>query len=169
MVMDKNPIENQDYLTDRLASWKIAEYLKHQRTKRWYVISFFLLAILIVYAVYTANFLFAVILIFIAIIQYFNDRSEPLQLDFSITPEGIMIDDKLYAYREIDNFYIIYEPPAVKNLYFIFKNILRPRLAIPLDDQDPVKIRELLRNYLEEDLEKEYEPLTDKLGRFLKL
>lgn len=153
---------------DILAQWSIPEYEKFDRKKSWYVAAGIIFIGLVSYAVFTANFLFAVILIFLAIILYLYEKGEPLLITFIITPDGIIIGNKLYSYKEIDNFYIIYEPPAVKQLYFIFKSLLKPRLSIPLQDENPVNIRKILRMYLDEDLEKEYEPLTEKIGRFFK-
>ena len=56
-----------------------------------------------------------------------------------------------------------------KNLYLEFKNSLRPRLTIPLEDINPVNARKILKNYLDEDLEKDTEPTSEALGRKLRL
>jgi hypothetical protein len=49
------------------------------------------------------------------------------------------------------------------------KSVIQPRLAIPLDDIDPNKVRGILSEYLVEDLEEKNEPFADYLGRALKL
>jgi len=151
-----------------LASWDIPEIDKYERKKSWYLIAFLIFLSLLIYAILTANFLFAVIIIFITMILYLQEKHETIIITFAITPDGLIIGDKFFAFKEMKNFYIIYEPPEVKKLYIIFKNFLKPRLGISLFDQNPVKIRGILTQYLDEDLEKEYEPVTDKIGRIFK-
>ena len=46
------------------------------------------------------------------------------------------------------SFFIIYQPPEVKSLYFEFKALTKPRLVIPLKDQNPVEIRKTLLEHL---------------------
>lgn len=154
---------------DILLGWQFSEFEKHQRNKLWYIIAGIILIALVIYAVFAANFLFAVILIIISAIIYLQEKRGPDNLLFAITPDGLFIGDKIHPYKSIKNFYLIYEPPEVKNLFIDFNSALKPRLTIPLLDQDPVTVRELLLEYLDEDIEKEYEPLSEIIGRFLKL
>jgi len=62
-----------------------------------------------------------------------------------------------------------YEPDEAKTLFFEFKNRVRPRLSIPLENKNPLKIRAILLKYLPEDVERENEPLSEQLSRLLKL
>ena len=150
-------------------AWEFPEYTKHHRTMWWYLGIGALGGILIIFSLLTKNYLFALIILMTAIIIFLYEAKDPLQVTFSITEDGIGIGNDFFAWKEIRNFWIIYEPPEVKNLYLDFKNVYRPRLAIPLDEQNPLKIREKLLEFIDEDLEKESEPLSDTLGRKLKL
>jgi hypothetical protein len=76
---------------------------------------------------------------------------------------------KFYGYSELQNFWIIYNPPMVKTLYFLTHDVLKHRLQFALFDNDPRPIRDFLSKYLKEDLEQEDEPLSDKMGKALKL
>ena len=62
----------------------------------------------------------------------------------------------------------MYEPP-VKLLYIKPQTFFLPSISFPLEDQDPVDIRAFLRQYLEEDINREHEPITDRIMRRLKL
>ncbi len=42
-------------------------------------------------------------------------------------------------------------------------------LSVPLEGKDPLKIRKILKEYLEEDLDKENETLMDRLNRWLRI
>jgi hypothetical protein len=72
-------------------------------------------------------------------------------------------------YKEMKNFFVIYEPPQVSMVFIILKNRAKPRISIPLNGQNPVKVRDLLLNFVEEDLDKDDEPGSDYLIRALKL
>jgi len=151
-----------------LASWQFPEFIKYKRSWAWYIIASLIALALIIYAILVKNYLFAFIVILIAFVILLYEIKEPILIKFNITEEGLELEDHFYPYKEIKNFWIIYEPPEVKRLYFEFKG-LRPRLSIPLLDQNPLKIREIFLNFLNEDLEKEEESTSDFLERKFKL
>ncbi len=124
---------------------------------------------LLVFSLVTLNFLFAVIIIISAIVIFFNDVKEPIEVNFYIGEGGILLGRKFFGYKELSSFWLIYEPKEVKNLYFSPKSFIKPLLSIPLLDQNPLKVREFLLQYLEEDLEKEEEPVSEQLGRRFKI
>jgi len=149
--------------------WDFPEYIKHERKRGWYIwISLIGLSI-IIYSLFTANYLFALLIVMFGIILVINHRQHPRKVEFKIDHKGIYVDGKFYSYKEIDKFWVIYQPPHAKNLYFEFKTSIRPKLSIPLEKQDPLEIKSFLRQYLEEDLEQEEESLTDVIGRVFKL
>ena len=78
-------------------------------------------------------------------------------------------DDKFYDYDAVRYFYILYKPPELKNLYFEFKAVTKPRLIVPLENQNPLEIRDILNQYLTENLEKEEEPASEALRKLFKL
>lgn len=145
--------------------WKIKEYEKYPREKRWYVFMGMIALFLLGFAVFTANYLFALLIVLFVIILFMGDMNEPLEIPFAITNTGIIVGSRYYRYSELSNFWLIYNPPDVKNLYFSFTNVFRHRLQVPLLDYDPRPIRDLLEKYLPEDLEQEEEPFSDKLSR----
>ncbi len=152
-----------------LAEWQFPEFVKYKRSRSWYITAGIVVALLLIYSAVTANILFAMIIVIASIIFIINQKREPKMVSFKITEEGIVVDETLYEWPEIKNFWIIYEPPKVKNLYFEFKSLLLPRLPIPLQDQDPVKIREILLDHIDEDIDREGEPISDGISRALKL
>jgi hypothetical protein len=161
--------EEKKDLGEILASWSFNEYAQYQRGKRWYVAAFLIIIFLLFYSLITANFLFAVIVILGAVTILMRDRYGPDKIDFAITEDGLKVEDKFYEYDLFSQFYIIYKPPHIKTLFVDFKSILKPRLSIPLENQNPLKIREVLKEYLKEDLDKEEEPISESLKRILKI
>ena len=149
--------------------WQIKEYSTYDRNARWYVVMGLMGAILVAYGIYAANYLFALIIVLFAIIVYIHDLKEPDELPFVITTTGILLGRKYYRYSELADFWILYNPPEVKNLYFTLNNVVKHRLQVPLFDYDPRPVRAALSQYLSEDLEHEEEPFSDRLARIWQL
>ncbi len=152
-----------------LASWSVSEYEKHERSLAWYIAAGVFGFALFVWAIFTFNYLFALIIVLFSAIVYLRATSDPNMVKFLITTKGVRIGRREYQYKDIDRFWIIYDPPSVKKLYITFRRSLAPRVMIPLKNQNPVKIREILLDFLLEDLEKEDEPMSEVIGRFAKL
>jgi hypothetical protein len=81
----------------------------------------------------------------------------------------VAVGKKFWRWSEISNFWIAYHPPEISNLYLVAKSPLEPRIMVPLDRTNPLTIRSLLNKYIAEDLEREDEPTSEALARFLKL
>jgi len=153
-----------------LLSWSFPEFEKHQRTFGWYTLAMVSGIALLIWAIIERNFLFAIIVLIVATIVYRQTVREPADVLFQISEDGVEIGGQaFYEFRELQNFWIIYEPPEVKKIFFTFRGRLRPDLIIPLMDQNPLTVRQILRQYLPEDLERESEPTTETLGRMLKI
>jgi hypothetical protein len=153
-----------------LANWQVPEYDKHYRPRSWYMASSVIVVAMLIYAYFTGNFLFAVIIVVGSIVVIFNDGQEPAMVKVRLTSEGIIVGRKFHDYDGIKNFAVVYKPSQdVKKLYFEFKNALKPRLSISLINMDPLPIRENLLKYLPEDLERTDQPLSESLARLFRL
>lgn len=139
-----------------LAEWRIPEFIKHERSTAWYYIVGLGMAGLFVHAIASLNFLFAIILFLSASIIYLHERQEPEMLDFLIVETGIVLGKRYMPFKDLQSFWIIYDPVEKhKILYFGVNGTLRRELPVDLDNQDPVAIRNILLQFLSEDLDKE--------------
>ncbi len=161
-------VNNQMPHGEAFFAWDFTEFDRHVRTKTWYLAAGAAALALIAYSVFTSNLLFALIILLVAFIVIVRDYVEPNTLTFVIYEDGIAVGSKFISYKELANFYIIYEPPRVKRLYFKPKG-LGQTISIPLDDQNPIEIREVLLRYVKEDLDTEYEHPNDSWGSLLRL
>ncbi len=152
-----------------LLKWHFPSFQRHERGLTWYVVAGAVAIALFVYAIVTKNFLFAVIIILIAIIVIAKDFVNPHQVQFVVDEDGVTIGDRTYRFREFATFWLAFEPPQVKMLYLEFKSGVRPSYPIPLLNENPLRVRSILQKYVREDLEREAEDLTDRLGRMFKL
>jgi hypothetical protein len=148
--------------------WETPEYLKYARSLFWYIAVIGIGVILIIYSIFTANFLFALIIIIAAFIVFLKSYREPAMLLFQITEDGIVLGDQFFDYDRIKSFYFIYDPPAVKKLFFDLKGIA-PTISVHLNNKNPLLIRKKLLEYLKEDTERKHQSLDDQLESILKM
>jgi hypothetical protein len=149
--------------------WEVPSFEKRERGRTWYIGMILIAVFLVAYAIYTANFLFAFLVVLMAILLLLTNRQEPVPMLVQIGDNGVVINGKLHLYQDLDTFSLIYQPPLIKVLYIETRNILTPRLRITLDDQDPVAIREQLKQFLKEDLDLRGEYVSDIIGRLLRI
>ena len=162
--------ENKKLHQPEIINWQVPEYERHERSKVWYINASIISLLLLLYCFLTGNFLFAMIIIIVAFVIILHDGRQPERVQISLTDEGVKVGKKFYDYDEIKDFSLVYKPrQEIKNLYFEFKNVIRPRLSIPLFDKNPLPIRNFLLKYLPEDLDRTDLPLSEALAKFFKL
>ncbi len=165
--MAQENMEEKDF-GETFFEWEIPEFPEHTRSYLWYAGMFFLVGVFIIYSIFTENFLFALIIILFVFIIFLRIYVKPRKLQFKITEDGILLGNQFFNYRNIENFYFIYDPPEVKKLFFTLKGFA-PDFSVPLDDMNPVVIREKLLDYIDEDLDRDNQSLDDQLETILKL
>ena len=102
--------------------------------------------------------------------MYINETREPEMIEIDLGPEGVKVGSKFYEYTEFKNFSVLYKPKqSLKSLYFEFKRSTHPRISIPLRRLDALTVRNFLVRYIDEDLERENQPLSEQLTKLLKL
>ncbi|MFA6130948.1 MAG: hypothetical protein WC730_01650 [Patescibacteria group bacterium] len=154
---------------DEIIAWEAWDNPPQERGRLWYAIAGGVAIALIVYAVMSANFLFAIIVLMTAVIMIMNGLRPAHLQKIHLTSLGIVYGDEFYPYQEIKDFSIIYQPPEVQILYIDFHKLWRPLIAIPLGDVDPNDVRAALLPFVFENLNREDEHLTDAVKRMYKL
>ena len=152
-----------------MLTWEVDEFPNHDRSRTWYIIGAIISVALIVYAIATANFLFAVIILMCGIVTLISTFQPPEKINVAITSIGILIGEAFYSFKDIKNFSVAYEPPAIKLLYIDFQKPWQPLVSVPLEDTDPNEVRESLLPFCLENLERTEETLTDAVRRVYKL
>lgn len=154
---------------DVLMEWTFPEFIQHQRSRAWYLWFMLIAVATVIYAIWSANYTFAALIVLAAFIMIVRLRREPPDVRFAIREEGVEVGERFYSWRDLKEFYIVYQPPAVKKLYFEFKGTLRPPIDISLETQNPIKLRQQLNEFLLENTKREEEPLSDQWSRTLKI
>lgn len=153
-----------------LFSWIVPEYVMHERSRIWYIVASIIALVFLIYSFFTANFLFAVIIIITALIVIIHDGQKPARVKISITDAGVLVGKKFYDYDEFKNFAIVDKSHYdVKNLYFEFKSAVRQRLSIPLENMNSGEVKKELLKRVTLDKERTDIPISEELARLLKL
>ena len=140
-----------------LLSWKAYKFENFERHPWWGIILFILLVILLTYSLLTDNFLLSIILILAGIIVYLFENKDPEIYHFAICETGIIAHDRFYSFLDIEDFWIFYEPGKLgrKELSLKTTNKFFPYVHLPLGEQNPNQIRDVLLKYIPEEVHKE--------------
>lgn len=163
------PTENKESHGKTLKEWSFPEFNQYTRPSWWYIWLGIVSAVLLTYAFLTLNFLFAIFIVLVDIIFISGIINNPNKIKFSIKEDGIEAGKIFYSFKDLKNFWLIYEAQKTKRLYFEFKSNLKPILSIPLEKQNPLEIRKILKERLEENLNQEKESVSEQFEKLLKL
>lgn len=150
-------------------AWETSSWEKFERSKKWYIWMGIVAVVGMIYTIVTVNYLFTFIIFLTVIILTLAGNQEPRTILFQIGHNGVVYDGKLYTYNQLADFAIVYQPPETKILYIQPRNFLYPRMRVQLEDQDPVAIRNHLKQYMDEDLDLRNEHYSDIFARLLRL
>lgn len=149
--------------------WEAPAYLKFDRGPAWYFVMALTAVALMAYAVWTANFLFAFIILLMGILLLLVGNKEPENILVQVGDNGVVWNGRLLLFQDLDQFSIVYQPPFLKVLYIEAKSPVVPRLRVELEAQDPIALRNHLRQYLKEDMDLQSEHISDIVARLLRL
>ncbi len=176
-------LKNEDYLEDNdtenspedfhvekqtqadSVSWRAPEYEIYEKSTVWYLAAALILLAISTYAMLTNSPIMAITFILIGVVGYIYLQKEPRTLDFEINHRGVYAGSEFYDFDDIDSFWIFYDPPHTKTLSLRVDSSFMPFVHIPLGDEDPIVVREILMQYAPE--EKQEAGLIDSLERFL--
>lgn len=156
--------------THKEITWEVPEYDMHERSRNWYIVASIIAALLFIYAIISSNYLFIIIIILTVFLVIAREKHDVNKIIVMFGLEGLNIGKAFYDYDLFKNFSIVFKPHQnVKNLYLEFKNPIRQRISISLENMDPLIIKEFLLKFLEEDLERTDIPLSESLAKLFRL
>lgn len=150
--------------TEPLLQWQTPEFESREISRNFYLWSGAFILATIVYALATNSPVMAITFILIGIMGYITLERDPLMLRCAITGEGVIVEKELYVFENIESFWIVYEED---DKYISLKTTgkLTPFVHIPLGNENPAKIRDILIEYIPE--EKHDPTLIDTIGKML--
>ena len=117
---------------------------------------------------FAQDLLFTLVLALAALVLVLNTTRPHRKSEVGVHATGISIDGQHHYYGSIRSFWIDYEPRLnMKELSIELRKGYTPRIRIPLEDTDPVQIRQAMIPYV---AEKEHEQtLLDHVVRLLEI
>jgi hypothetical protein len=148
-----------------LHQWQAPEFEVYEKSNRWYLLAGAFLLAIITYAMFTNGPIMAITFILIGIVGYIHLQKEPRLVTFTITNEGIIADKDMYLFENIHSFWVFYEPHHMELISLHTKAAMLPFVHIPLENEDPVHLREMLLPFIPEI--KQEPSFVDTLERIL--
>lgn len=147
-----------------LYEWQAKEHAYAPRGTRWFITLAAVVAAAAGTMVLLSNVLGAIVVGIIGGLIYVLAQREPDSVRYRIMVDGVAINDRLYPYRELQAFNIVYVPGQVKTVLLRSTRRLSPLVQLELGQADPLAIRDQLLEFLPEDSELQ-EPIVDVIGR----
>jgi len=124
-----------------------------------------LIAIWALFIIFKVNFISIVLFGLILAVFFIRIYSFKPELKIGIKNRGVELDGHLIPYEDIDSFWITYELDGIQELSIKQDNWYLPQIKIPIYDENPVQIRDLLIKYIPES--EHIDNFIDAVGRRL--
>lgn len=165
-------VENLEAVADEveaeatLLEWRAEEHHFTPKSPRWYIALALGVTLAAGASVFLGNILGAVAIALVGGLIYVLAQHEPDEVRYRLMVDGVAINDRLYQFRNLAAFNIVYQPGEVKTVLLRSQKMLSPLIQMEIGEADPMKIRETLLEFLPEDLDMQ-EPVTDTWARRL--
>ena len=154
----------EEHSKDSDMKWEAPEYEIYEKSKNWYLGMTITLAVISIYALLKDSPIMAITFILIGVVGYLVLNKKPALVKFKINDDGIVANKQIFEFEVIESFWIFYDPPHEKILSLKTKGSFLPYSHIPIANEDPVKIRELLiKNIPEVEQEKSLVDIIERV------
>lgn len=150
--------------TNNLIQWRTLEFEPHSVSRSFYIGSSLFLLATIIYALSSNSPIMAITFILIGIMGFITLEKEPIMLHCAINKDGIIVNRDLYAFENIESFWLVYEEDE-KHISLRTSGKLTPFVHIPFGTENPVALREILTKYAKE--EKHETTLIDTIEKMI--
>ena len=100
--------DDADEPDDAPVSWMAHEYIHQEKGTTWFVIFALVVAAFLAISIFLMqSWSFAILLAVIAVVVVLYSRRPPRELTYSLTDDGLMIDDKLHEFDKFKSFGVI--------------------------------------------------------------
>lgn len=149
-----------------LYEWHAVEHNHQPKSAKWFAVLAAGITVVSLGLLLLGNFIGAITIALLGGFTYYVAQRDPAVVRYRIMTEGIAFNNLLYHYRDLDAFNIVYEPGHTKTVIIKSNRPFSPLLHMEIGDADPVAIRDLLIEFVQED-QNMLEPITDIWARRL--
>ncbi|MDA1169379.1 MAG: hypothetical protein O3A36_03515 [bacterium] len=149
-----------------LFEWEAPEHIHQDRGVKWFALfAGGITAIAVGFALF-GNFIAALTIGMIGVYMFVVAQHKPSIIRYRLLTEGVALNNTLYHYKHLEAFNIVYEPGNVKTVILRSSRRLVPLIHMEIGSADPVAIRDILVEFVHEDVHLE-EPVIDIWARRL--
>lgn len=131
--------------------WETLEYEHYEKSPRWFWAVGLGGAALILLAILTKNFLFAILLLLATFALLLHGHRPPDKITIAMSRHGVQIRHRLYPFKTLRSFWVHDQLPA-KKITLRSEKPFMPHLHLPLaDDLNHEEIRLFLLEHLPEE------------------
>lgn len=117
--------------------------------------------------VFRYDTLTSIFMIVASLVLILYGKQKPIASKIKIDQSGILVDDRMYYYKDLKSFWIDYNPGGPREFSIESMKWYMPYIKVLLNEQNPIEVRSLVINFLPE---QEHEnSLADHIGRKLGL
>lgn len=144
-----------------IIEWSAEEHVHFEKTSEWFWSFGIIVATLAVISFIFSNLLLSILIVVSGFALGVAAHKRPKRLNYAITDRGIVVDNKLYTFLDLDHFWIDHSPvqtagasPFAPQSHILVKSrkAIMPLIKIPIDDTEihPEDVRDVLLKYLTE-------------------
>ncbi len=148
-----------------LYSWEAPEFEKQEKTIFWDLGIFLFGAIILVVALFRAEFILGLLSILATLSLWILGKREPRIVKFALRKDGLQVDDLLYHYSNLKSFWIFDESLGVNELVVRSSRVFLPLIHIHLHKQDAKHIKAILSQHLKE--QEEQYPASEMVAKLI--
>jgi len=148
-VVEEEQAETEEPEKIETVSWCAPEYEYSPKSSLWYWTSLLLALVLIVFALWQKNFLFAVFVFIAELIIFAVADKRPKIWEFTIDEKGVYIEkDKFFPYDQLEAFDVHINETEYDQLLLKTKKKISPIVTINIYKEEREKIRKFLEKYI---------------------
>ena len=157
----------QTHKTSVLYTYEALEFDKYAKSPTWYVMFSVIFVLLLVYAIITRDPIAFIVFVLLFVLTLLISNKDPKTILVEITKNGINLDKrKTFRYQDID-FFGIYVRNDVKFISIYLTEGWLKYTRIPLGDEKPEDIADILEQYIPREDGKEQ--FMDTIDHILKI
>jgi len=157
---------SEQKLRQSLLEWNTEEFSYYEKSRTWFILGGIVFFLVVGYFTMEKQITTSLTFLLLGLTIYIFSMKKPRRIKCQITPRHISIDNNFYHFKDIESFWMFYEPPDFKVISLKHKKPYLPLIQIPIGEEDPIRIRKILLEFLHE--EEQEENFSDKMARFLR-
>ena len=131
-------------------SWTAPEFTEYDKKPSWYASIAIVGVILIIFFIFTKIYAGAAVMIAAMLVLFSQATIKPKNTQYSISSEGISINDKLIPMDKLKSFWIV-QTDTLPRLYIVRVGKISLPISVYLKDVNEANIKNILTKYLPEE------------------